>query len=54
MDAHKEVARDAGVERQLCGENGDLFFLAPTKGIRRQAVDTGRVGVERGRVVRLE
>lgn len=54
LDAHLEVARQAGVERKLSGLNGDLFFLAPNKGVRRQVTTTGRVGVEKGKLVRVD
>lgn len=54
LDAHLEVARQAGVERKLSGLNGDLFFLSPNKGIRRQVANTGRLGVEKGKLVRVE
>lgn len=52
--AHKQVAIDAGVPRQIVGKNGDLFFLAPTKGIRRDAVPAGRLGVHKNKLERVE
>jgi len=43
MAANAEVARAAGVPRQMQGRNGDLFMLAPVPGIRRGAASTGRL-----------
>ncbi len=54
LDAHVEVAAEAGVKRKLLGRNGDLYFLAPDKGIRRNAVNTGRLGIEQKKLVRVE
>jgi ribonuclease J len=50
MKANAELARDAGVPRQLVGENGDLFMLSPNRGIRRKAVPVGRLGLEERRL----
>jgi len=50
IDAHRKVAESAGVARQLVGKNGDLFFLAPNKGVRRGVAQTGRLGVENNRL----
>ena len=36
-------ARAAGVPHALTGSNGDLFYLAPTPGIRRRWAPTGRM-----------
>ncbi len=47
LDAQTELAREAGIKRQLNGRNGDLFTIAPTISIRRNAVATGRLGVGR-------
>ncbi len=44
MQAHAALAADSGVARQLTGLNGDLFMIAPVPGIRRGAVETGRLG----------
>ena len=54
LSEHIKVAAEAGVERKLLGRNGDLFFLSPDKGIRRNAVATGRLGVEKNKLIRLE
>ncbi len=54
LEAHVEVAAEAGVTRKLLGRNGDLYFLAPDKGIRRGVVSTGRLGIEQKKLVRLE
>ncbi|WP_108125037.1 ribonuclease J [Saccharospirillum mangrovi] len=51
MVANARIARDAGVKQQLTGENGDLFFIAPVKGVRRQAVATGRLGWDRDALI---
>jgi len=51
---HIKVAAEAGVKRKLLGRNGDLFFLSPDKGIRRNAIATGRLGVEKNQLIRLE
>ena len=54
LQAHGQLAREAGIDRQLCGRNGDLFFLSPNKGVRREAVSTGRLGIENGKLIRVE
>ncbi len=45
LDAQSQLARKAGIEKQLNGRNGDLFTIAPSISIRRNAVNTGRLGV---------
>lgn len=45
LDAQSQLARKAGIEKQLNGRNGDLFTIAPATSIRRNAVSTGRLGV---------
>ncbi|MFC3852061.1 ribonuclease J [Salinispirillum marinum] len=47
MQANAAVAKASGVPRQLTGQNGDLFMLAPQRGVRRQVVKPGRVVIER-------
>ncbi len=47
LQAQAAFAKSFGIGKQLQGKNGDLFIIAPTKAIRRNAVDTGRLGVER-------
>ena len=51
LEANIRVASRAGVDRQLCGRNGDLFMIAPTKAIRRQAFDVGRLTLEGSKLV---
>ncbi|MEM7259323.1 MAG: MBL fold metallo-hydrolase RNA specificity domain-containing protein, partial [Pseudomonadota bacterium] len=51
MEANRQVADRAGVSRQLCGRNGDLFMIAPTKAIRRNAFNVGRLTLEGSRLV---
>ncbi len=43
--AQSALAKDCGIERQLTGQNGDLFMIAPTTAIRRNAVPCNRLGV---------
>lgn len=45
LDAQVKVARSAGIRQQLNGRNGDLFMIAPSTAIRRNAVEAGRLGV---------
>ncbi len=52
MQANAELARRAGIQRQLVGENGDLFRLAPMPSILRQAVPVGRLFDDKGRLRR--
>ncbi|GGX39860.1 ribonuclease J [Saccharospirillum salsuginis] len=51
MAANARVAKECGVPRQLTGENGDLFFIGPVPGVRRQAVKTGRLGWDRDALI---
>jgi len=53
MAANARIAKQMGVPRQLTGNNGDLFFIAPVKGIRRNAVKIGRLGLIKGKLKRL-
>lgn len=53
MRVHGEIARSAGASRSLLGRNGDLFMIRPVPGIRRQVVETGRLGWQRGELVRV-
>ena len=53
MQAHAELAKACGVPRTLTGRNGDLFMLSNTPGIQRQKVQTGRLGWEKGKLVRV-
>ena len=45
LKAHSKLAKAAGVPRQQVGTNGDIFYIAPYRGIRRGAVTTGRLGL---------
>jgi len=47
LNAHAALARALGVPMQLNGRNGDLFKLAPQPGLRRAAVQTGRIELRR-------
>ena len=51
LEAQGRLAKGAGVPRQLVGRNGDLFMISPQRAIRRGAVSTGRLGVEREQLV---
>lgn len=43
MHANAQLARASGVPAVLTGQNGDLFYIAPTPGIRRRWADVGRL-----------
>ncbi|MDJ0834603.1 MAG: ribonuclease J [Gammaproteobacteria bacterium] len=43
IDANAAIAREVGVTKQILGQNGDLFRLAPQVGIKRKAVKVGRL-----------
>ncbi len=47
LDAHAALAKQLGVPIQLNGRNGDLYCLAPKPGIKRAAVNTGRIELRR-------
>ncbi len=47
MKANAAIAKDSGVQSQLTGQNGDLFMIAPQRGVRRQVVKVGRVVIQR-------
>ena len=53
LDAHAGLARDCGVPNVLRIENGDMVRLAPGPARVIGSVSTGRLGVERGRLVPL-
>ena len=54
MLANAQLADEVGVSRQLRGENGDLFMLAPQVGIRRGATPVGRLGLDdQGKTCRI-
>ncbi len=54
MNAHAEIARRTGVGKTLVGRNGDLFMIRPVPGMRRQVVETGRLGWDRQALVRVD
>jgi len=47
LAANAEVAKASHVPRQLVGQNGDLYQLAPNVTVIRQAVKTGRIALLR-------
>ena len=54
MLANAQLADEVGVPRQMHGENGDLFMLAPQVGVRRGVTPVGRLGVDdHGRITRM-
>ncbi len=52
--AQARLARACGVPIQLAGRNGDLFMVAPVPGLRRDAVRSGRLGLGRRGMDKLE
>lgn len=46
MQANAEVAKQAGVPKQLLGQNGDLFILAPQARCWHNFVKAGRIAIE--------
>ncbi len=53
LQANAKIAKSVGVQQQLLGQNGDLYFIAPNIGIRRNAVSTGRLGLVKNKLVRI-
>lgn len=53
LRANARVAKSVGVPEQLEGKNGDMFFIAPVRGIRRGAVKTGRLGLVNKKLKKL-
>lgn len=51
MQANADIAKKAGIPRQLQGRNGDLFIIAPNKAIRRGALPSGRLGLQGNQLV---
>ncbi len=47
IDAHEKLARQSGIRNRLCGQNGDLFRIAPSPSIQRNAIPCQRLGVAR-------
>ncbi|RVU84259.1 ribonuclease J [Leucothrix sargassi] len=54
LKAHAELAKSLGVPHQQVGRNGDMYFIAPYRGIRRQAVATGRLGLVNRKLSKIE
>lgn len=54
MKAHAGLAKGCGIPRTMTGRNGDLFMLRPVPGMQRQKVRTGRLGYEKGGLVKVE
>jgi ribonuclease J len=54
METHADIAKETGVSRAMVGRNGDLFMIRPVPGIRRQVVETGRLGWHKEGLVRVE
>jgi len=52
--AHAELAKSIGVPHQQIGKNGDMYFIAPYRGIRRNAVKTGRLGLVNRKLTKME
>lgn len=53
LKANAKIAKASQVKHQLVGKNGDIYCIAPVKGIRRNAVKTGRLGVKRNNIVKI-
>ncbi|MFO7528886.1 MAG: ribonuclease J [Marinobacter sp.] len=53
METNADIARACGVPRTLVGRDGDLFMIRPVPGIRRQVVETGRLGWQKQELVRV-
>jgi len=51
MQHNAAIARQAGIARQIQGENGDLFVISPNKAIRRSAVPAGRLYLDGKKLV---
>lgn len=51
MQANVELAIEAGIPRQLCGENGDLFTISPNRSIRRNAYHVGRLTLQGNKLI---
>lgn len=53
LRANARVAKSVGIPEQLEGKNGDMYFIAPVRGIRRGAVKTGRLGLINNKLKKL-
>ena len=47
MEANAEIAKGCAVPKQLLGNNGDIFVIAPKARVRTQAVNSGQICVSR-------
>lgn len=54
LKAHGKLAKAIGVPRQQIGKNGDIFYIAPYRGIRRDAVATGRLGLTNRKLRKMD
>lgn len=54
LQANAAIAKSVSIDKQLLGQNGDLYFISPVKGIRRRAVKTGRLGLVRGKLQKID
>lgn len=54
LEANAGIAQACGVPKTLVGRDGDLYMIAPMPGIRREAVQTARLGWGRGGLIRVE
>jgi ribonuclease J len=54
METNADIAKATGVPRAMVGRNGDLYMIRPVPGIRRQVVETGRLGWHKEGLVRVE
>ena len=46
MEANATIARETGVPVTFTGNNGDLFYLSPSPGVRRKWAPVGRLQVD--------
>jgi ribonuclease J len=53
IKANAKIAKSVGVPEQIEGKNGDLFYIAPVRGVRRNAIKTGRLGLVRNSLKKL-
>lgn len=54
LRAHGKLAHSVGVPRHQVGKNGDIYYIAPYRGIRRDAVATGRLGLKNRKLIKIE
>jgi ribonuclease J len=46
LQANADIARSSGVPLTFTGNNGDLFYLSPSPGVRRKWAPVGRLQVD--------